>query len=69
MSPVCFRPVFDEMDGLWLTEPVSWYSYRRHKLVIQALVILSTSVFLFVRPAGRTDLLVKVQRTPGKGKC
>jgi hypothetical protein len=23
----------------------------------------------FVRPAGRTDLLVKVQCTPGKGKC
>ena len=27
------------------------------------------SAFFFVRPAGRTDLLVKVQCTPGKGKC
>jgi hypothetical protein len=29
MSPICFRAVFDESDGLWLTGPASQYSHRR----------------------------------------
>ena len=39
MSPVCFRPAFDEMDGLWLTRPASWHSYR---WFAQALVWVQT---------------------------
>ena len=32
-SPACFRPVFDERSGLWLTKPESQHSYRWLKMV------------------------------------
>ena len=50
MSPARFRPVFDEIEGTWLAgDAVGIIRIDGWSQVIPALVILSTSAFLFQR--------------------